>query len=191
MVKITNAFGDEMQGVQGPGVYQKFYGKQIRRKREEHKKNESPEQKIVQAGFKDGIDFAETFSRDEIENVEAFIREMGWKITWHNFARRVAMTPVNADISGLSVVSNPFPEQFSDWDYRSSVEIKGTADDKMMLIELQGSDKTANNYVDFSKFMDNLEDLRITDSDGFTPLAFFIISYDKVTLKAKVLISLI
>lgn len=180
-----------MRGAQGPGVFQKFYGKQIRRKREEHKKNDSKAQLEIQAGFKDGISFAETLSRDAIEQIEAFLREMGWKITWHNFARRVAMTPVNADISGLSVADNPFPVQFSDWNYRNSVGVIGTADNKMMLLELQGTDKTADNYVDFSKFKNNLEDLRITDGDGFTPLDFFTISYDKVALNAKVLISLI
>jgi len=166
LVKITNAFGDEMQGAQGPGVFQKFYGKQIRRKREEHKKNDSRAQLAIQAGFKDGIEFAETLGRDEIDQVEAFLREMGWKITWHNFARRVAMTEVKVDTSGISVTGEQFPTQFSDWDYRNSIAVLGTEDDKMMLIEMQGTDKTADNYVDFSKFKDNLEDLRIADQDA-------------------------
>lgn len=191
MVKIENVFGDEMQGVQGPGVFQKFYGKQIRRARKEHKKNDSPVQKEIQAGFKDGITFAESLSRTEIDNIEAFINKMGWKITWHNFARRVAMTPIDIHTSGMTVISTPFPDQFSAWDYRNSIGVSGPADDKMMLIEMQGNDPTADNYVDFSKFKDNLEDLRIADQDGLTSLDFFIISYDKTLLKAKVLISLI
>jgi hypothetical protein len=191
MVKIVNVFGDMKFGADGPAVYQNFYGKQIRRQRREHKKNDTPPQLEIQAGFKDGINFAETLSRDEIANVEAFIKEMGWNITWHNFARRVAMTPVNCQFGDVSVISNPFPDQFSDWDYRNSVGVSGPATDKMMLIEMQGTDPTADNYVDFSKLKDDLDDLRITDQDGLTPLNFFIISYDKTLIKAKVLISLI
>ncbi len=191
MVKIENAFGDEMQGAQGPGVFQKFYGKQIRRARKEHKKNDSPIQKEVQSGFKDGIAFADSLTQDEISNIEKFIEEMGWKFTWHNFARRIAMTPVKVDISDLKMVGTPFPDQFSAWDYRNGVEIIGTDDDKMILIELQGTNPGAANYVDFSKFKEDLEDLRITDEDGITLLDFFIISYDKLALEAKVLISLI
>lgn len=190
MVKVRNVFGDEKFGADGPAVYQNFYGKQVRRNHDGRKKNDSPLQRNIQDGFKDGIDFAETLSAAEIAGIESYIKAMAWEITWHNFARRVAMLPVKADVSGISVFSTPFPSSFGDWNYRNAIAVVGQHDN-MMLIELQGSDPSRDNYVDFSKFKDNLEDLRIADEDGATPLSFFIESYDKGALKAKVWVSLI
>ena len=42
MVKVRNVFGDEYRGRQGPAVYQKFYGKQVRRLWDGRKKNTAP-----------------------------------------------------------------------------------------------------------------------------------------------------
>lgn len=102
MVKVTNLYGDIAIGaVDKVAVYQRFYGKSVRRKWDGKKKNTQPQQLLVQQRFRNGIDFASSLSVDERKFLSEYVEAHGLKMTWQNYAKNICMAQVIADKSRL------------------------------------------------------------------------------------------
>jgi hypothetical protein len=108
MVKVTNAYGDIAIGaVDEVAVYQRFYGKSVRRKWDGKKKNTQPQQLLVQQRFRNGIDFASSLSIDERKFLSEYVEAHGLKMTWQNYAKNICMAPVVLDKSRFFVQKKP------------------------------------------------------------------------------------
>ncbi len=191
MVKIKNKHGDFKKGRQGRGVYQGFYGKQIRRKHEGEKKNKSPKQLEVQQRFREGLAFAESLSEVEKLTIINYIETRGLKLTWHNYAKLISMAPVKVDRSNLQIPGIvTFPSALQAWRYRNTInmtEITGISKTNFpVLIEIQGNDPSGTNYVDFSLVKSGGDDIRFTRSDGETMLSYWIESWDAAGKVAQI-----
>lgn len=104
MVKVKNVHGDRYKGRQEVAVYQGRYGKQIRRKYTEKRKERSEMQKETSKRFREGIRFAKSLNSTEIETLKQRINELGLKTSWYNFAKKAVMQRAKIE---LEVTTDP------------------------------------------------------------------------------------
>jgi len=108
MVKVTNSYGDIAIGnVNNVAVYQRFYGKSVRRAWDGKKKNNLPQQIAVQQRFRNGIDFAASLSTEERKFLAQYVESLKLKMTWQNYAKNISMAPVKIDKSQLIKTVKP------------------------------------------------------------------------------------
>lgn len=156
MVKVTNAYGDFKTGKQGTAVYQGHYGNQVRHKWDGKKKNDKPKQIAVQEKFKAGLEFANTLTSSEKQALEYFIDSKKLRMTWHNYACAIAMTPPKVKYSA-SRFPGTFPFVFS-----QSLSIEQPAIKK---IDLVGK----SNEVFYSVQLTNIESGNLVDKYSLIP----------------------
>jgi len=98
MVKITNVFGDEYEGVQDNAIFQKVYGKQVRRKRYTQSKPPSPKQLQVQQRFKDAITWIKTLDPSTKKYIKRYFTDSdlsstpNFPKTWYTYAKFLYIT---------------------------------------------------------------------------------------------------
>ena len=188
MVKIRNVFGDEYKGRQGNAVYQKFYGRQVRRLWDGRKKNKAPGQEEQKKRFKIGLAFWSSLSQTEREFLRQYVREHYETLTPQQWAVKMALSRPRAILQTEQVKANVV-EWRSDWDavgwyYRQAVTItNNTATDltdfQVKLI-LDGSNVGAN--FDWSR---QGADLRFYDENG-NKLSYYVESWDETNKQAVV-----
>lgn len=93
MVKIVNVFGDVLTGVSGPAIYQRHYGKQIRRKGYKQTKPPSAGQLAVRSRFSSAINWVKGLSADERLDIKEYYKSSSLAYrktlpkTWYNYAK--------------------------------------------------------------------------------------------------------
>lgn len=78
-----------------------------------------------------------------------------------------------------------------DWGYRKAITIDNTSNtsaltDYQVLVTLQGTNSSADNYVDFDKISENGADVRFTDSGKIMDIDFWIKEWDDVSESATI-----
>lgn len=95
MVKIVNEFGDVLTGKCSNAIYQKHYGRQIRRKGYKEKKQPSPAQLKQRNKFKDAIAWTKSLTTEERIGLKNYYEtsKLGYQknmpVNWYNFAKYV------------------------------------------------------------------------------------------------------
>jgi len=191
MVRIQNKQGDFKRGKQDSAVYQGFYGKQIRRKREDKKKTKSQKQLEVQQRFRDGLTFARSLSLAERETIESYIESHKLSLTWHNYAKLICMAPVRVDRSHIELPGSlAFPPEFQAWSYRKAINVvdrTGVSKTRFPVrIEIQGNDPSGKNFIDFSLVKPGGDDIRFTRSDSEGLFTYGIESWDSSSRVATI-----
>jgi hypothetical protein len=158
MVKVSNIYGDLKFGKQGDAVYQNHYGNQVRRKWDGKKKNNKPKQIEVQEKFRAGLEFANSLTPAEKQSLEYWINSNKLRMTWHNFACSIAMTPVKIEYS-VSRFQIVLPFSFS-----QSIRIEHPA---IKRIDLYGKDEGLVLTVTLT----NLESGNIINNFSYIPSA--------------------
>lgn len=188
MVKIKNVFGDEYKGKQKNAVYQKRYGKQIRRIKEDKKRNDAPAQREQQRRFRVGVAFYKSLTAEEKQALKEWLNERGITLTPQQYIIKTALDRGRAtketftvEVSGRSIVES---WHAPDWTYRQKIVI--TNNNSYDLIDYQvrldlDSTKVGQNF-DWSR---NGEDLRFYDENG-NKLSYYIESWDEVRRQATV-----
>lgn len=176
MVKITNLFGDVKTGKQEGAVYQRHYGKQIRRTLKE-KKNANTEVQLQQrARFKAGINFAKGLTKPERDFIKTYMTEAGitapdgLPTTWYTYAKKIAMS-VPRVVFETEAGEGGFSGAYATWSYRKPITLTNSGSgltDYQMLITL-----TTGNF-DYSKCKADGSDLRFAQADETTPLSYWI-----------------
>lgn len=98
MVKISNVFGDITTGKHGMAVYQRKYGRGMRRLYKEVKPSQSVAQLNQQKSFKDAIAWVKSLSFHEKNAIKAYCKrnKVGFRegepIHWYNWAKSLGMT---------------------------------------------------------------------------------------------------
>jgi hypothetical protein len=93
MVKIDNIFGDVKTGVQDNAIYQKHYGRQIRRSGYKENKTPSPRQLKQRQLFKDAVEWVRGLSGSEKRSIKEYYKKSysswtpGQPSTWYNYAK--------------------------------------------------------------------------------------------------------
>lgn len=116
----------------------------------------------------------------QIKKTEKQIKKMPSKI----LSGSLAILLVFQIIGGILFLP-PIEESWADaptdwltgWDYRTPIEIDDNTEDLtdyQVQITLQGTDSSANNYVDFDKVLAGGADIRFTDSNKTTEIDFWI-----------------
>jgi len=188
MVKIRNIYGDEYKGKQKHAVYQKKYGKQIRRLKEEHKANRAPAQLEQQRRFKIGISWYKSLSYFEKEGLKLFLNEQGINLTPQQYAIKTALDrgKVTKIVLGEQVIGEGAVEGWDveGWPYRQEITItNNTASDLtnyQVKLELDAS-KVGPNF----NWANQGNDLRFYDENG-SKLSYYIESWDSVNKTATV-----
>jgi len=176
MVKIKNVFGDKKRGRQELGVYQGFYGMQVRRKYEGKKDANTTTQHLQRARFRAGIDFAKSLTKPERDFLKAYIRDTGitglegQETTWYAFAKKIAMT-----IPDVTFETEPgiggFVEPYAPWTSRRPITITNTTTaltNYQVLITL-----TPTNF-NYANARADGSDIRFTRADSTTPQPYWI-----------------
>ena len=188
MVKIKNVFGDEYKGKQKHAVYQKRYGKQIRRIKEDKKANKAPGQVEQQQRFKIGISWYKGLSYFEKEGLKLFLNEQGISLTPQQYAIKTALDrgKVTKIVLGEQVVGGEAPADWDaeGWNYRQEITLmNNTASDLtnyQVKLELDASKVGA--HFDWARMG---ADLRFYDENG-NKLSYYIESWDEVNKTATV-----
>ncbi len=191
MVRIINQGGEFKTGAQGPGVYQGFYGKQMRRKRIDKKECVSQEQLEVQKRFKEGLAFAGSLSDTEKKAIIDFINVNELKMTWHNYAKLISMSPVEVNKDSLHISDSiSFPVSMKAWGYRNMISIRDISGisrtNVPILISMQGTNTIGRDYFNFSLLNPDGSDIRFTENDGVSNLTYGIEQWDVVSKTARV-----
>jgi len=188
MVKIKNVFGDEYKGKQRNMVYQKRYGRQIRRLREEHKENKAPGQVEQQRRFRVGLSWYKSLSYEEKQGLKLFLRERGINLTAQQYAIKTAL-------DRGKVSKEVFEEQVKEWAYVEGWHAEGW-------LYRQKITLTNSNSYDLTDFQVKLEltaavvgenfdwsrkgaDLRFYDEAG-NKLSYYVERWDEVNKTATV-----
>jgi len=188
VVKIRNVYGDEYKGRQGNAVYQKFYGRQIRRLWDGKKENKAPQQEEQKKRFKMGLAFWESLSTEEREKLKEYLRGSGSDLTAQQWAVKVALVRPRVVIQEQEVLAN-LVEWVSGWDaigwpYRQAITITNSNStdltDYQVRLELTADNVGAN--FDWSR---QGADLRFYDNDG-NKLSYWVEEWDKENKTAKV-----
>jgi len=188
MVKIKNVYGDEYRGKQKHAVYQKRYGKQIRRLKEDKKANRAPGQKEQQRRFKVGLSWYKSLSYEEKEGLKFFLDQRGITLTTQQYAIKTAL-------DRGKVSKEVFEEQVITWVYKEGWDLKGWPYRQ----EVTLTNNTANDLTDYqvklildaSKVGPHFDwahmgaDLRFYDENG-NKLSYYIESWDKASEQAIV-----
>jgi len=186
MVKIKNVFGDEYRGKQKHAVYQKRYGKQIRRIKEDKKANRAPAQLEQQRRFKIGISWYKSLSYFEKEGLKLFLNERGIGLTPQQYAIKTALDrgKVTKIVLGEQVVGGEAPADWDaeGWNYRQEITLtNNTASDLtdyQVKLELDASKVGA--HFDWARMG---ADLRFYDENG-NELSYYIESWDETGKQA-------
>ncbi len=117
MVKVDNVFGDITTGRQGEAVYQRKYGRGMRRLFNDLNKNPSQSQLDQRANFKRSIAWVKGLSYAEKQAIKEYCRinRVGYKdgepIHWYNWAKRLGIArpkfKVVDSVTGKYRVSHP------------------------------------------------------------------------------------
>jgi len=97
MVRIQNKFGDLKTGKQGEAVYQRHYGRQMRRVRREKRGDISKVQRQRRALFKQALDWRAGLSRHDKLVLEQAAYHFHYRdsegviITWDRMALKIAL----------------------------------------------------------------------------------------------------
>lgn len=97
MVRVTNIFGDVTTGRSGEAVYQRKYGRGMRRVYKEVKPSSSSAQLDQQSHFKDTIAWIKTLNYQQKEAVREYCRvnkignREGDPIHWYNFLKNLGL----------------------------------------------------------------------------------------------------
>ena len=188
MVKIKNVFGDEYRGKQKHAVYQKRYGKQIRRLKEDKKANRAPAQLEQQRRFKIGISWYKSLSYFEKEGLKFFLDQRGITLTPQQYAIKTALDrgKVTKIVLGEQVIGEGAVEGWDaeGWPYRQKIDI--TSQLSQDLVDFQ-----VKLELDASKVGPHFRwdlmgaDLRFYDNGG-TKIPYYIESWDEVNKQAVV-----
>jgi len=93
LVKIENDFGDVLTGKCSNAIYQKHYGRQIRRKGYKETKEPSPQQIKQRNKFKDAIAWVKTLTSEQRIGLKNYYEtsKLGYQknmpVNWYNFAK--------------------------------------------------------------------------------------------------------
>lgn len=188
MVKIKNIFGDEYQGKQKNAVYQKRYGKQIRRIKEDKKRNDAPAQREQQQRFKVGLSWYSSLSYVEKEGLQQFLNERGIQLTPQQYAIKIALDrgKVSKVVSQEQIIAYDYVEGWHavGWPYRQRITISNgnsyDLTDYQVKIILDGSNVGQN--FDWSR---GGADLRFFDEAG-NKLSYWLEKWDEVNKQAVV-----
>lgn len=191
MVRIQNKQGEFKRGKQEGAVYQGFYGRQIRRKREDKKKTKSQKQLEVQKRFKQGLAFAKSLSIEERKTLQSYISSHALNLTWHNYAKLISMAPVKIDSTSLyRTGSATFPTAMQAWKCRRAVNVVNSTGISWtnfpVLIQIQGNDPLGANFVDFSIVKPGGDDIRFTRTDSAAFFTYGIESWDASGKAARI-----
>lgn len=188
MVKITNVFGDEYKGRQGNAVYQKKYGKQIRRVWDGKKRNTAPAQEEQKARFRQAHAWIKQLTSEEVEGLKTFVNRVRPDLTWQQYAIKTALDRGKVSITTreVSTIKEILTEGWhaEGWPYRQKITL--TNNNAYDLIDYQikldlDSTKVGDNF-DWSK---QGADLRFYDSNG-NKLSYWVESWDEVNKQAVV-----
>lgn len=117
MVRVTNVFGDITTGRHGEAVYQRKYGRGMRRLYKELKPSDSPSQLEQQRKFKESIAWVQSLNYLEKQAIKDYCKtsRIGYRegepIHWYNWAKSLGMkrptfTIVNS-VTGEYKVNHP------------------------------------------------------------------------------------
>lgn len=181
MVKITNVFGDEYKGRQGNAVYQKKYGKQIRRVWDGKKRNTAPAQEEQKARFRQAHAWIKQLTSEEVEGLKTFVNRVRPDLTWQQYAIKTALDRGKVSITTHKVETTKEVWK-ADWDaigwlYRQKITL--TNDNSYDLVDYQvklelDSTKVGANF-DWSR---QGADLRFYDSNG-NKLSYWVESWEE------------
>jgi len=188
MVKIRNVYGDEYRGKQKHAVYQKRYGKQIRRLKEEHKRNDSPAQREQQRRFRVGLSWYKSLSYEEKEGLKFFLDQQGISLTPQQYAIKTALDrgKVTKEVFEEQVRTWVYKEGWDaeGWPYRQKIDITSTLQEDLVdfqvKLELDASKVGPHFRWDLQG-----RDLRFYDDKG-TKIPHWIESWDEVNKRAVV-----
>ncbi len=188
MVKIRNIFGDEYKGKQGNAVYQKRYGRQIRRLRDGRKRNNSPAQEEQKARFRQAHAWVKSLSTQEIEGLKRFVAEHYPELTWQQYAIKTALDRGKATVT-IHETELSKETWLDDWDlvewyYRQEITLSN-----QLTRDLVGYQKRLN--LDDTKVGPHFRwdlggaDLRFYDSNG-TKLPYYVEDWNEANRTATV-----
>ena len=138
MVKIRNIYGDEYRGKQRNAVYQRKYGRQIRRIKEDKKANRAPAQVEQQRRFKVGLAWYKSLSYLEKEGLKLFLDQRGITLTPQQYAIKTAL-------SRGKVTKEVFEEQVITWVYKEGWPLEGW----LYRQEITLTNNTASDLTDY------------------------------------------
>jgi len=188
MVKVTNVMGDEYKGRQGNAVYQKFYGKQVRRLWDGKKKNKAPGQEEQKKRFKIGNALWKSLTEEEKKALKEYLRDAGINLTPQQWCVTVALTRPQVVVQEREILANVI-EWVSGWDavgwpYRQEITISNgnstDLTDYQVRIDLTADNVGAN--FDWSR---QGADLRFYDEDG-NKLSYWVETWDSTSKQATV-----
>lgn len=188
MVKVKNVFGDEYKGKQGNAVYQKFYGKQIRRLWDGRKKNDAPGHKKQQERFRVGLSFWSSLTREQREFLRGYVAAHYDGLTAQQWAVKVALSRPRAVLQAEQIKANII-EWRQDWDavgwtYRQEITIKNNTASELKDYPVKLELDSNNVGINFN-WNSRGADLRFYDGNG-TKLSYYVESWDSVNKTATV-----
>jgi len=188
MVKIRNIYGDEYRGKQRNAVYQRKYGRQIRRIKEDKKANRAPAQLEQQRRFKIGISWYKSLSYFEKEGLKLFLNERGITLTPQQYAIKTALDrgKVTKIVLGEQVIGEGAVEGWDaeGWNYRQEITLTNNTASNLtnyqVKLELDASKVGA--HFDWARMG---ADLRFYDESG-NKLAYWVGSWDEASKQATI-----
>jgi len=188
MVKIRNIYGDEYRGKQRNAVYQRKYGRQIRRIKEDKKANRAAAQQEQQRRFKVGLAWYKSLSYIEKEGRRAFLNEGAMTLTPAQYAINTALSrgKVSKEVFEEQVITTGYIEgwDLEGWFYRQEITLtNNTASDLtdyQVKLELDASKVGA--HFDWARMG---ADLRFYDEAG-NKLSYYIESWDEASKQATI-----
>ena len=176
MVKIENQFGDVKRGKQGRAVYQRVYGKQVRRAHKEKKDADTVTQHAQRNRFRKGIAFWNSLTHSQRQFLKSYMTEAGitapdgLPTTLYSFVKRIAMTVPKVTME-VEVYGDEFTGTYASWNYRNPTTLSNTGSE---LSNFQTLITLTTENFDYSKCNEDGSDIRFSANDKTTPLSYYI-----------------